>query len=118
MRGADLRPGTHLDLVGAFTPRMRETDDAAVLRASVFVDTYAGAFAEAGDLLQAAAGSGWSMDLTRAELHELAAGLKPGRQSEREITLFKSVGTALEDLAAATLLLEGEGTPGGTMPTA
>jgi ornithine cyclodeaminase len=107
VKGADLRPGTHVDLVGAFTPAMRETDDAAVLRASVFVDTYAGAFAEAGDLLQAAERGGWSTDRTRAELHELAAGLKPGRQSEDEITLFKSVGTALEDLTAAKLLLDG-----------
>jgi ornithine cyclodeaminase/alanine dehydrogenase-like protein (mu-crystallin family) len=107
VKGADLRPGTHLDLVGAFTPAMREADDAAVLRASVFVDTYPGAFAEAGDLLQAAATGGWSTDLTRADLHELAAGLKPGRQSAGEITLFKSVGTALEDLTAAKLLLEG-----------
>jgi ornithine cyclodeaminase/alanine dehydrogenase-like protein (mu-crystallin family) len=104
VRGADLRPGSHVDLVGAFTPQMRETDDAAVLRASVFVDTYTGAFAEAGDLLQAA---GWSKESVRAELHELTAGLKPGRQSEDEITLFKSVGTALEDLTAAKLLLDG-----------
>jgi ornithine cyclodeaminase len=86
---------------------MRETDAAAVLRASVFVDTYPGAFAEAGDLLQAAATDGWSTHLTRADLHELAAGLKPGRQNTEEITLFKSVGTALEDLTAAKLLLEG-----------
>jgi ornithine cyclodeaminase/alanine dehydrogenase-like protein (mu-crystallin family) len=107
VRGADLRPGTHLDLVGAFTPRMREADAAAILGSSVFVDTYAGAFAEAGDLLQAAAESGWTSDLVRAELHELTAGLKPGRSTAGEITLFKSVGTALEDLAAATLLLEG-----------
>jgi ornithine cyclodeaminase/alanine dehydrogenase-like protein (mu-crystallin family) len=108
VKGADLSPGAHVDLVGAFTPQMRETDDAAVLRASVFVDTYAGAFAEAGDLLQAVTGGGWSTDRTRAELHELAAGLKPGRRSADEITLFKSVGTALEDLAAAKLLLEGQ----------
>ena len=110
VRGADLRPGTHVDLVGAFTRDMRESDDETVRRSSVFVDTYAGAFAEAGDLLQAAMAGTWSTDSTRAELHELAAGLKPGRQSAEEITLFKSVGTALEDLAAATLLMEGQGT--------
>jgi ornithine cyclodeaminase/alanine dehydrogenase-like protein (mu-crystallin family) len=107
VKGADLRPGTHVDLVGAFTPQMRETDAAAIRGASVFVDTYAGAFAEAGDLLLAAAEGGWSTDRVRGELHELAAGLKPGRRTADEITLFKSVGTALEDLAAATLLLEG-----------
>ncbi len=108
IRGCDLRPGTHVDLVGAFTPSMRETDDEAVARASVFVDTYAGAFAEAGDLLQAAQSGKWSTDKTRADLHELAAGLKPGRRDSAEITLFKSVGTAIEDLAAAKLLLECE----------
>jgi ornithine cyclodeaminase/alanine dehydrogenase-like protein (mu-crystallin family) len=108
VRGADLKPGAHLDLVGAFTRDMREADEEAVLRASVFVDTYAGAFAEAGDLLQAVA-AGWSTERTRAELHELCAGLKPGRSSAEEITLFKSVGTALEDLTAAKLLMEGQG---------
>jgi ornithine cyclodeaminase len=85
---------------------MRETDDEALLRASVFVDTYAGAFAEAGDLLCPAASGAWSTERTRAELHELATGLKPGRQRADEITVFKSVGTALEDLTAARLLLE------------
>lgn len=104
VHGADLRPGTHVDLVGAFTPAMRESDDAAVMGASVFVDTYAGALAEAGDLLQVA---GWSKETVRAELHELCAGREAGRRSVEEITLFKSVGTALEDLAAARLLLEG-----------
>jgi ornithine cyclodeaminase/alanine dehydrogenase-like protein (mu-crystallin family) len=106
VRGHDLRPGTHIDLVGAFTPQMRETDDEAVRRASVFVDTYAGAFAEAGDLLQAAQAGVWSTDQTCADLHELAAGLKPGRQGDAEITMFKSVGAAIEDLTAAKLLLD------------
>ena len=106
VRGGDLRPGTHLDLVGAFTRHMRETDDEAVRRASVFVDSYAGAFAEAGDLLQAAQAGAWAADRTRADLHELTAGLKPGRQEDAEITLFKSVGAAIEDLTAAKLLID------------
>jgi ornithine cyclodeaminase/alanine dehydrogenase-like protein (mu-crystallin family) len=105
IRGRDLRPGTHLDLVGAFTPQMRETDDEAVTRASVFVDTYAGALAEAGDLLQAAQRGSWSTDKVRADLHELTAGLKTGRASAEEITMFKSVGAAVEDLTAAKLVL-------------
>jgi ornithine cyclodeaminase/alanine dehydrogenase-like protein (mu-crystallin family) len=105
IRGHDLRPGTHLDLVGAFTPQMRETDGEAVARASVFVDTYAGALAEAGDLLQAARSGSWSTDNVRADLHELAAGLKIGRGSVDEITIFKSVGAAVEDLTAAKLVL-------------
>lgn len=105
IKGIDLRPGTHLDLVGAFTPHMRETDDEAVRRASVFVDTYAGAFAEAGDLLQAAQAGAWATDWTCADLHELTAGTKRGRRDPAEITLFKSVGAAIEDLTAAKLLM-------------
>jgi ornithine cyclodeaminase len=105
VRGRDLRDGTHLDLVGAFTPEMRETDDEAVDRASVFVDTYAGALAEAGDLHQAIAAGAWSADRVCGDLHDLAAALRPGRRSEAGITLFKSVGAAIEDLTAAKLLL-------------
>lgn len=105
VRGRDLKPGTHLDLVGAFTPQMRESDDEAVARARVFVDTYAGALAEAGDLLQPAQSGAWSKDEVQADLHELAAKRKPGRISAEEITLFKSVGAAIEDLTAAKLVL-------------
>jgi ornithine cyclodeaminase/alanine dehydrogenase-like protein (mu-crystallin family) len=103
--GRHLRPGTHLDLVGAFTPQMRESDDEAVLRSEVFVDTYQGALAEAGDLLAPIAAGCWSADKICADLHELAAGLKPGRRSVNDITLFKSVGAAIEDLVAAELLM-------------
>jgi len=105
--GRDLRPGTHLDLVGAFTPQMRESDDEAVLRSRVFVDTYAGALAEAGDLLQPAAAGLWSTQAVCGDLHELASGAKAGRLHEDEITLFKSVGAATEDLVAASLLATG-----------
>lgn len=108
--GAGLRPGTHLDLVGAFTPQMRECDDAAVLRARVFVDTYAGALAEAGDLLQPIAAGLWSAERVCGDLHELAAGSRAGRRDDDEITLFKSVGAAIEDLTAAALLA-GDGMP-------
>lgn len=104
VHGRDLRPGTHLDLVGAFTPAMRECDDAAVLRARVFVDTRAGALAEAGDLLQPIAAGTWSADQVCGELHDLAGGQCKGRRDDDEITLFKSVGAALEDLTAAALL--------------
>jgi ornithine cyclodeaminase/alanine dehydrogenase-like protein (mu-crystallin family) len=105
IRGRDLSPGTHLDLVGAFTPQMRETDDEAVARSSVFVDTYTGALAEAGDLVLAAQSGAWSAERVRGDLHELAAGAKPGRASVEEITLFKSVGAAIEDLTAARLVV-------------
>jgi ornithine cyclodeaminase len=104
VKGALLRPGTHLDLVGAFTPRMRESDDDAVLRSRVFIDTYAGALAEAGDLLQPIAAGRWSADRICGDLHELTNGTKSGRLDRNEITLFKSVGAAIEDLTAASLL--------------
>jgi len=99
----DVRPGTHLDLVGGFTPEMREVDDDLIRRASVFVDTYAGALKEAGDLVQPIAAGIVDRTHVRAELSDLVCGRHPGRADAHEVTLFKSVGTALEDLAAARL---------------
>jgi ornithine cyclodeaminase len=104
VHGAWLAPGTHLDLVGGFTRAMREADDAAVARARIFVDTYAGALAEAGDLVSPLERGVIARAQIEAELAELVRGEKPGRHSADEITLFKSVGTALEDLAAAELI--------------
>lgn len=104
IKGAWLRPGTHLDLVGAFTPEMRESDDALVAGAAVFVDTYAGALKEAGDLVQPISQGAIARGHVRAELAELASGTHPGRRTRDEVTLFKSVGTALEDLCAARLV--------------
>ncbi len=106
VRGALLRPGTHVDLVGGFTPQMREADDELIGRAEIFVDTYAGALQEAGDLVQPLASGVLARARVRAELAELVLGAHPGRRSRDEITLFKSVGTALEDLCAARLVLE------------
>jgi ornithine cyclodeaminase/alanine dehydrogenase-like protein (mu-crystallin family) len=105
VRGELLRPGTHLDLVGAFTPQMRESDDDTISRSRVFVDTRAGALAEAGDLLQPIAAGKWSADRICGDLHELTTGAKRGRLDRDDITLFKSVGAAIEDLAAASLLV-------------
>ena len=102
--GADVRPGTHVDLVGAFTPEMRESDDALVARADVFVDTFAGALKEAGDLVQPLASGAITRAHVQAELADLAAGRHPGRRNADAVTLFKSVGTALEDLCAAQLV--------------
>jgi ornithine cyclodeaminase len=103
VKGAWLKPGTHLDLVGAFTSAMRESDDETVRRALVYVDTRAGALAEAGDIVQPLnAGIIRQTDI-RGDLTELSRKSVLGRQSPEEITLFKSVGTALEDLAAAAL---------------
>jgi ornithine cyclodeaminase/alanine dehydrogenase-like protein (mu-crystallin family) len=99
-----LKPGTHLDLVGAFRPDMRETDDRAVARSKVFVDTRAGALAEAGDLIQAISSGAFSPSKVTADLADLCRGTHAGRASDEEITLFKSVGAAIEDLAAARLV--------------
>lgn len=105
VRGDWLRPGTHVDLVGGYTPLMREADDEAVRRARVFVDTRAGALSEAGDIVQPLA-RGILREQDIADLFDLARGTRPGRRSPDEITLFKSVGSALEDLAAARLAVE------------
>ena len=102
IKGAWLRQGQHLDLVGAFTMRMREADDAALRRARVFVDTPA-ALTEGGDVAIAlAAGVILRADIV-ADLAALCGGA-PGRAAADEITLFKSVGASIEDLAAAMLV--------------
>lgn len=101
--GQWLKPGAHLDLVGGFTPAMREADDEAIRRASVFVDTRAGAMAEAGDIVVPLANGTLAPDGVRADLFDLACGRHSGRTAHDEITVFKSVGAALEDLAAAAL---------------
>lgn len=100
VRGALLKAGAHVDLVGGFTPDMREADDDAIRRARVFVDTRAGATKEAGDIVKPLASGVLKPEAIVAELAELARGQKKGRESADEITLFKSVGAALEDLAA------------------
>lgn len=108
VEGNWLVPGQHVDLVGAFTPQMRESDDEAVRRASVHVDTRAGAFKEAGDIVQPLASGAILPAHILGDLFELARGERPGRRSDdrASITLFKSVGAALEDLAAARLTIQ------------
>ncbi|MDQ1081010.1 ornithine cyclodeaminase family protein [Pseudoroseomonas cervicalis] len=101
-----VQPGTHLDLVGAFRPDMRESDSALVARSRLFVDTRPGALAEAGDIVQAIAEGAITEAHIQADLFELCRGTHPGRASAEEITLFKSVGWAGEDLAAAVLAYE------------
>lgn len=104
VRGEWLKPGAHVDLVGAYTPHMREADDAAIRRSRVYVDTRGGALKEAGDIVQPmAAGIIGAADIC-ADLCDLCRGDSPGRRSADEITLFKSVGSAIEDLAAAVLV--------------
>lgn len=106
VRGAWLKAGAHLDLIGAFTPSMRECDDEAVLRASLFVDTYDGALSEGGDLVQPIRAGLIGREAVKADLAALAKAEHAGRSSAEEITLFKSVGAALEDLAGAILAFE------------
>lgn len=104
VRGEWLKPGAHVDLVGAFSPTMRESDDAAIRRSSVYVDTRAGATKEAGDIVQAIASGALTAEAIRGDLHDLTRGQAAGRTAADEITLFKSVGAALEDLAAGMLV--------------
>ncbi len=99
-----LRPGTHLNLVGAFQPETREVDDTTVRRSRVVVDTYDGAMEEAGDLLMPIKNGSVERSHIVADLHEIASGKKPGRTNPDQITLFKSVGCALEDLVTAQLI--------------
>jgi ornithine cyclodeaminase len=108
--GAWLKPGVHLDLLGAFTPAMRECDDEAIRRAHIFVDTRAGAMKEAGDIVQPLESGLIEASDIAGDLSELCRGSVPGRPSADAITLFKSVGTALEDLAAAALAYESTAT--------
>lgn len=108
IKGNWLHEGQHLDLVGAFKPDMREADAAAVACADVYVDTYGGAMAEAGDILQAIQEGAIKESDIAGDLAELARGQCQGRASNEAITLFKSVGTALEDLAAAELVVRNQ----------
>ena len=106
VRGAWLKAGAHLDCVGAFKPSMRETDDEAVKRASLFCDTRGGALKEGGDYAQPLASGLIHESDIQADLFELARGKHRGRASSKEITMFKSVGAAIEDLAAAIVVWE------------
>ncbi len=117
VRGDWLAPGTHLDLVGGFTPSMREADDDAISRARVFVDTENAAL-EAGDLVQPLAKGHLNHSDIQADLFQLCArsDAHPGRIDEDEITAFKSVGTALEDLFAAIAVWNGRQSVVATTP--
>jgi alanine dehydrogenase len=106
VHGAWLAEGAHLDLVGGFTPAMREADDEAVRRARVWVDTADGGTREGGDIVQPLASGVLARDAIVGDLFGLCRGEVTGRATAGEITLFKSVGTALEDLAAATLVVQ------------
>ena len=97
--GNDLKPGTHVTGVGSFTPQMQEIDAATVRRARVVVDQRDAAMAEAGDIIIGKA-------VIDAEIGEIINGEKPGRQSDEEITFFKSVGLAVQDAVTAAAVLK------------
>jgi ornithine cyclodeaminase len=106
LMGEWLRPGVHVDLVGNYSPASREADDEAVRRATVFVDTRA-ALKSTGDLAVPLATGVLQPSDIAGDLFDLVRGVHPGRRDAAEITLFKSVGAAIEDLAAARLVYEG-----------
>ena len=107
LRGDWLQPGAHLNLVGSFRPAVQEVDDEAVVRASVFVDAIEGAMSEAGDLLVPMSKGLIARSHILAELRSLVTRAHPGRRSDDEITLFKSVGHAIEDIVMANATARG-----------
>ncbi|NML46984.1 ornithine cyclodeaminase family protein [Ramlibacter sp. G-1-2-2] len=111
VQGAWLAPGSHLDLIGSFTPAMREADDACFAGAALYLDTEE-ALKKSGELLGPMARGVFRAEDVRGTLEQLARGEVRGRRSKEERTVFKSVGTALEDLAAAMLVVGENGRPG------
>ena len=101
LKGDLLRPGQHLDLVGSYKKNMREADDRCIERSRIFLDTYQGGLKESGDIVIPLESGILSPADVRADLFELCSGTRPGRSGTDEITLFKSVGHASEDLIAA-----------------
>ncbi len=107
LHGAWVEPGTHVDLVGAYRPTMCEADTELIAKAGqVFVDTIEGANDEAGELIQAVQAGVFSFDDVAGDMFRMTSGEESLRNDASEITLFKSVGAALQDLAAAQLCLQ------------
>jgi ornithine cyclodeaminase len=96
-----ISPGTHINAIGTFSPRARELDTATIVAGRLFVDRRESALNEAGDYLIAAREGAIGPEHIRADLGEVLTGAVPGRTSTEEITVFKSLGLAIEDLAAA-----------------
>ncbi len=103
--GADVEPGTHVNGIGSFTPEMQEVDAELVRRAFVVVDARDAALEEAGDLIIPLRNGTIGEDHVRAELGEIVNGSAPGRTGQDQVTFFKSVGNAVQDVAVATLAL-------------
>ncbi|MCE7040424.1 ornithine cyclodeaminase family protein [Dyadobacter sp. CY312] len=107
IKGEWIKPGTHLDMIGSHKPDTRETDDDAIRKSTLFVDSRMGALHETGELAMPVADGIISEKNVQADIVELVKGIHPGRKSQEEITLFKSAGLAVEDLAAALLVYKG-----------
>ncbi|MGN7735391.1 ornithine cyclodeaminase family protein [Ensifer sp. 22564] len=105
IRGEWLKPGTHVDLIGAFTPEMREADDDVMRRSSIYVDT-AVALEEAGELIKPLAAGVIGQDAILGTLADLCRTNEFARTNADQITCFKSVGSGLADLAAAKLVYQ------------
>jgi ornithine cyclodeaminase/alanine dehydrogenase-like protein (mu-crystallin family) len=103
--GQWLQPGTFVDLVGSFSPSSREIDDEGVMRSRIFVDTFEGALVEGGDIVQPIARGLIERTHIEGQLADLVSGRTVGRRLPEEIVLFKSVGTPIEDLAAARFIV-------------
>ncbi len=101
----DLKPGVHVNAVGSFTPQMQEVPGETVRRAKLVVGSREGCLSETGDLIIPIRKGLIAADDIYAELGEIAAALKPGRESDEEITLFKSVGNAVQDVSVARAVL-------------
>lgn len=106
VQGRYLREGTHVDLLGAFRPDMREADDDVIKRSTLFVDSRESTPEETGDLVIPIKNGILKKEDIRGDLFELCRGEMRGRESEKEITCFKSAGHALEDLVAARLVYD------------
>ena len=106
LMGSLLQPGTHVDLIGGFTPEMREADDEVIKRGRLYVDMKASALREAGDIVDPIRRGIISAADIRGDLFDLCSSAVQLRTSPQEITVFKSVGLALEDLAAASLVAQ------------
>jgi ornithine cyclodeaminase/alanine dehydrogenase len=104
--GLDVKPGTHINAIGAFTPDTRELDDQTISKAKIVVDSLAAALEEAGDIVIPVSRGIIRREDIWAELGEITSGSKPGRTSDDELTVFKSVGLGIQDAAVARLVFE------------
>lgn len=104
IKGEWVKPGAHLDMIGSHKPTTRETDNDSIRKSSIFLDSREGALHESGELAIPIAEGVITENDIKADIVELVKGIHPGRSSSEEITLFKSAGLAVEDLAAALLI--------------